>query len=49
MVIRWVCRVTLNTDVTFAATVTRTMCSTELVKRRAVDLCRVSSCLCRIF
>ncbi|WP_368672084.1 putative leader peptide [Parafrankia sp. Ea1.12] len=25
------------------------MCSTELVKRRAVDLCRVSSCLCRIF
>ncbi|WP_407672432.1 Ms5788A family Cys-rich leader peptide [Parafrankia discariae] len=23
------------------------MYSTELVKRRAVDLCRVSSCLCR--
>jgi hypothetical protein len=36
----------INTDVTFAATVTRTMFRTQLVQRRAVDLCRVGSCLC---
>ncbi|WP_397428671.1 MULTISPECIES: Ms5788A family Cys-rich leader peptide [Pseudofrankia] len=24
------------------------MFSTHLIKRRAVDLCRVSSCLCRL-
>ncbi|WP_370657182.1 MULTISPECIES: putative leader peptide [unclassified Frankia] len=38
----------VNTDVTFAATVARTMFRTQLVKRRAVDLCRVGSCLCRL-
>ncbi|WP_369809369.1 putative leader peptide [Frankia sp. QA3] len=40
---RWV-----STDVTFAATVARTMFQTQLVKRRAVDLCRMGSCLCRL-
>ncbi|WP_368671105.1 putative leader peptide [Frankia sp. BMG5.23] len=46
MVILRIHRRRVNTDVTFTATVTRTMSQIQLVKRRAVDLCRVHSCLC---